>query len=227
MPRTLRSASALAALWQCQRCGCTNNNAKNKRRCFSCRAWRDGKAPSSAAGIVIANAHGGGGTSFCPDENDAPNIESPCKVGSPKKRRGKRKSPSRGLGIMVLNPLPPPSPPSLQPTCRITPPPPLQCRGVSEGFFGPALIFAAKSMEHTANQLRQWAMEPDLGVKSFAKSMLSTSRSICMPYHVLLLDRARNLREGFVFRAESCSGNCSDGKRCSHCASKIYVSNKV
>jgi len=48
-----------------------------------------------------------------------------------------------------------------------------------------------------------------------------------MPYHGLLLDRARNLREGFVFRAESCSGDCRDGKRCSHCASKIYVSNKV
>ena len=34
MPRTLRSASALAASWQCQRCGCTNNTAENKRRCF-------------------------------------------------------------------------------------------------------------------------------------------------------------------------------------------------
>ncbi len=62
---------------------------------------------------------------------------------------------------MILNPLPPPSPLSLQPTRSITPPPPSQCRGVSEGFFGPALTFAAKSMEHTANQLWQWAMEPD------------------------------------------------------------------
>ena len=194
---------------------------------------------SAAASIAIADAHGGGGASLCSDENDAPNNASPRKVGSPKKRGEKRKSPSKGLGGMVLNPLPPLLPPPLPPsslplplpappiTRSITPPPPLQCRGVSEGFFGPALTFAAKSMEHTAKQLRQWAMEPDLGVKSFAKSMLSTSRSICIPYHGVLLDRASNLQEGFVFRAVSCSGNCSNGKRCSHCTSKIYVSNKV
>jgi hypothetical protein len=68
----LRSASALAALWQCQQCNCISNSAKNKRHCFSCRAWRDGIAPLSAAGIVIAGAHGGGGTSFCSKENNAP-----------------------------------------------------------------------------------------------------------------------------------------------------------
>ena len=178
MPRTLRSASVLAASWQCQRCGCTNNTAKNKRRCFSCRAWRDGKAPLSAAGIAIADAHGGGGASFCPDENDASNIESPHKVGSPKKRGVKRKSPSRGLGGMVLHPLPPPMPPALRSTRSITPPPapPSECMGIYRvGFFGPALTFAAKSMEHTANQLRQWAKEPNLGVKSFANSILSVS----------------------------------------------------
>jgi hypothetical protein len=74
---------------------------------------------------------------------------------------------------------------------------------------------------------RQWAKEPDLGVKSFANSILSTSRSICIPYQGVLLYRASYLRDGFVFRAESCSGNCSNGKWCSHCASKIYVCNKV
>ncbi len=72
MLRTLRLASALATSWQCQRCDCINNSAKNKRRCFSCRAWRDGIAPLSAAGIAIADARGGGGTSFCSNENDAP-----------------------------------------------------------------------------------------------------------------------------------------------------------
>ncbi len=72
MPRTLRLASALVASWQCQRCNYTNGSAKNKRRCFSCRAWRDEIAPLSAAGITIADAHGGGGTSFCSNKNDAP-----------------------------------------------------------------------------------------------------------------------------------------------------------
>ena len=82
-------------------------------------------------------------------------------------------------------------------------------------------------MEHTANQLRQWAKEPDLGVKSFANSILLTPWSICIPYQGVLLDRTSNPREGFVFRAKSCSGNCSNGKRCSHCASKTNVGNKV
>jgi hypothetical protein len=82
-------------------------------------------------------------------------------------------------------------------------------------------------MEHTANQLRQWAKEPDLGVKSFANSILSTSRSICIPYQGVLLDRTSNPWEGFVFRAKSCSRNCSNRKRCSHCALKINVAIKV
>jgi hypothetical protein len=41
-------------------------------------------------------------------------------VGSPTKRGARRKSPSRGLGGMILHPLPPPSPPALGPTCSIT-----------------------------------------------------------------------------------------------------------
>jgi hypothetical protein len=128
---------------------------------------------------------------------------------------------------MALHPLLPPLRPPLQSTRSITPPPPSQCRGIYGYFFGPALTFAAKSMKHTANQLRQWAREPDLGVKSFAKSILSTSWSICVPYQGVLLDRSINPPDGFVFRAKSCIRNCSNGKCCSHCASKIFVSNKV
>jgi hypothetical protein len=83
------------------------------------------------------------------------------------------------------------------------------------------LTFAAKLLEHTANQLWQWAREPDFGVKSFADSILLTSQSICMPYQGIILGSTSNPREGFVFRAESCSRNCIKGTRCSHCASKI------
>ena len=82
-------------------------------------------------------------------------------------------------------------------------------------------------MEHTANQLRQWAKEPDLGVKSFANSILLTSQSICIPYQAVLLDGTSNPWEGFVFHAESCSRKCSNRKRCSHYVSKINVGNKV
>ena len=53
------------------------------------------------------------------------------------------------------------------------------------------------------------------------------SWSICIPYQGVLLDRTSDPREGFVFRAKSCSGKCSNGKRCSHCVLKINVGNKV
>jgi hypothetical protein len=42
-----------------------------------------------------------------------------------------------------------------------------------------------------------------------------------MPYQGVLLGRTSNPWEGFVFRAESCSGNCSKGKRCSHCIKSV------
>jgi hypothetical protein len=52
-----------------------------------------------------------------------------------------------------------------------------------DGFFKLALTFAAKTMQHTANQLHQWAREPDFGVKSFTtRSIFLTSRSVCLPY---------------------------------------------
>jgi len=136
------------------------------------------------------------------DENGPPNNASPRRDRSPTKSRGgtKRKSPSRGLGVMVLHPLPPPMPPATRSTRSITPPaPPSECRGIYRvGFFGPVPTFAAKSMEHTANQIRQWDKEPNLGVKSFANSILSTSRSICIPYQGVLLDRTSNPRDLFA-----------------------------
>jgi hypothetical protein len=95
----------------------------------------------------------------CHDENGLPNNVSPHRDRSPTKSRGgtKRKSPSRGIGGMVLHLLSPPMPPALRSMRSITPPaPPSECRCIYHvGFFEPALTFAAKSMEHTANQLRQ------------------------------------------------------------------------
>ena len=162
----------------------------------------------------------------CHEENDPPNNTPPCSNGSPTKSRGgtKRKSPSRGLGG-VLCPSTPPSPPALRQMHRITASPPSECRGISNGSFGQALTFAARSMQHIVNQLQQWAKEPDLGVKSFASSILLTPRSICLPYQVMVLDRMSNSREGFVFSAKSCSRICSSqcfnsGLQCSFCDSQ-------
>jgi hypothetical protein len=166
--------------------------------------------------------------------SNLPRREWPAKQRVPSQRRGEtmRKSHSRGLGG-VLCPSTLPSPPALRPMHRITASPPSECRGISNGFFGQALTFVAWPMQHTVNQLQQWAKEPDLGVKSFTSSILSTSRSICLPYQGMVLDRTSNSREGFVFRAKSCSGICSgqhfnSGLQCSFCDSqKKWGSEKI
>jgi hypothetical protein len=157
------------------------------------------------------------------DENDAPNILalSPCKGDCQTKRVEKRKSSSRGLGGLVLHPPPPPSKRS------ITPPPTLQCKGIYTGFFGSTLTFAAKLMQHTANQLQQWAKEPNFGVNSFARSLLSMSRSICLPYQGVVLDRMCNPSKRLIFCAKSCSRNCINRPRCSYCISKINAKKKI
>jgi len=116
---------------------------------------------------------------------------------------------------------------------RITASLPAECKGISNGFFGQALTFAGRLMQHTVNQLQQWAKEPDLGVKSFASSLLLTSQSICLPYQGMVLDRTSNSSAGFIFRAESCSGICSgqrfnSGLQCSFCDSqKKWGSEKI
>jgi hypothetical protein len=186
---TLQSATILASSWPCHRCSHSNDSSRNKKHCSSCRAWRDGLAPLSAKGggtLTLGAAASDVGLvdddATCHDENGTPNNVSPRSDGSPTKSRGgtKRKSPSRGLGG-VLCPTTPPSPPALRPMRRITASLPSECRGISNGFFGQVLTIAARLMQHTVNQLQQWAKEPDLGVRSFASSILLTSWSICQP----------------------------------------------
>jgi hypothetical protein len=194
---TLRSATLLASPWLCHGCSHSNDSIKNKKCCASCRAWRDGLAPLSAKGgtstsraaasnVGLVNAASDIGLivddASCHNENGPPNNPSPCRGGSPTKSRGgtKRKSPSQGLGGVLCPSLAPPSPPALRPMRQITASPPPECSGISNGFFGEALTFSVRSMQHTVNQLQRWAKEPNLGVKSFASSILSTLQSICL-----------------------------------------------
>jgi hypothetical protein len=140
-------------------------------------------AASSNVGLVDDNA------TWHDEENVLRNNSSPRRNGSLMKSRGgtKRKSPSRGLGGVLCQSTPP-SPPALRTMRQIAASPPSKCKGNSNGFFGQALTFAARSMQHTVNQLQQqqWAKELDLGVKSFTSS-------------ILVLNRTSNSREGFVF----------------------------
>ena len=139
---TLQSDTLLALLWPCHRCSHSNDSNRNKKRCSSCRAWRDGLAPLSAKGggtLTLGEAASASDVGLidnnttCHNENGPPNNASPRGNGIPTKSRGgmKRKSSSRGLGGMVLHLLPPPMPPALRLTRSITPPaPPSECRGI-------------------------------------------------------------------------------------------------
>jgi hypothetical protein len=73
--------------------------------------------------IILTTPHPRGDTALLSvgsrhfvDKNDAPNGASPCKGDCPTKMGEKRKSPSQGLGSMVLHPLPMPSIASNYPT---------------------------------------------------------------------------------------------------------------
>jgi hypothetical protein len=194
----LQSATLLALSWLCHQCSHSNDSNTNKKCCFLCQALRDGLAPLSAKGGTSTSGAAASNTGLvnndasCHDKNGPPNNASPCRGGSPTKRGTKRKSPSRKLGGVLCPSSALPSPPALCPMCRITASPSLECRGISNGFFGQALTFAARLMQHTVNQLQQWAKEPNLGAKSFSSSILLTSWSICLPYQGMVLDRTSN-----------------------------------
>ena len=49
---TLRSDTLLASSWPCHQCSHSNDSSRNKKRCSSCQAWRDGLAPLSAKAAV-------------------------------------------------------------------------------------------------------------------------------------------------------------------------------
>jgi hypothetical protein len=146
---TLQSATLPASSWLCLQCRHLNNSNMNRKRCSLCWAWRDGLAPLSAKGgratlgAAASNVGLVNNNASCHKKNGAPNNASPCRGGSPMKRGNKRKSPSQGLG-RVLCPLTPPSPPALHLMHQITASPPLECRGISRGFFGQALNLCCK-----------------------------------------------------------------------------------
>ena len=116
----IRYPPHLASSWLCNRCTHSNGSSRNKKRCFSCQAWRNGLAPLSAKGGGTSAKGGGTSTSggaasdvglvsddtTCHDENGPPNNASPRRDRSPK-RGEKRKSPSRGLGGVLCPSTPP------------------------------------------------------------------------------------------------------------------------
>jgi hypothetical protein len=148
---TLQSATLLASSWLCLQCRHSNNSNTNRKHCSSCQAWRDGLAALSAKGNTSTSGAAASDTGLvgddasCHDKNGVPNIASPCRDGSQPKRGIKRKFPSRGFGGLLC-PSTPSSPPARHPMCQITASLPSECRGISNGYFGQALTFTARSM---------------------------------------------------------------------------------
>jgi hypothetical protein len=110
----LQSATLLASSWLCNRCSHLNDSSRNKKRCFSCQAWRNGLAPLSAKGGGTSTSGGAASDvglisddATCHDENGPPNNASPRRDRSPRKRGEKRKYPSRGLGGVLCPSTPP------------------------------------------------------------------------------------------------------------------------
>jgi hypothetical protein len=179
------------------------------------------RAAASDVGLINASSDVGlvNDDASCHDKNGPLNNVPPCRGGSLTKSRGgtKRKSPFRGLGRVLCPSSAPPSPPALRPMHRITSSPPLECSGISNGFFGEALTFATSSTQHTVNQLQRWAKEPDLGVKSFTSSILWMSRSIC------LLGDARQMVGGSTNKLTAAGFNRADKKASTFNAAKFYL----
>ena len=61
----------------------------------------------------------------------------------------------------------------------------------------------------------------DAGLRKFAKSTLAQSWDMCLPFYGVLVSRADDPSNGFVFRSVNCSGDCSSGTHCSSCATRI------
>jgi hypothetical protein len=80
------------------------------------------------------------------------------------------------------------------------PPAVLECPGVYVGNFGKTLIFAAETLQNTARKFTDWARKLDFGLADFMKSILSTTRDICLPFNGMIMGRASNPQDGFTFR---------------------------
>ncbi len=88
---------------------------------------------------------------------------------------------------------------------------------------GSALAFATKAYRNTAQKLGEMVRDPNSGLRKIDESTLAQSRGMCLPFYGVLVRRADDPSNGFVFRSVNCSGDCSCSSctRCSSCTSLI------
>lgn len=236
--------------WECHKCHHTNKDRKRCCHCKAWKdgitpyiAARSKKknGKNKAAAITVCNE-----SSLPNDENASPNIvsSSASSCHLPTKRKESNVSGSADKNNIALRPspistlvstLPPTS--STQPSALPLPSLPSsvspfqpssaqstlivsQCPGVYNGYFGKTLVMAGMTMLNTGRRLIEMARQSDFGQTAFRESGLSESRGFLLPFYGMIMDRAPNPMNGYVFRAENCSGDCIEGGLCGICRSR-------
>jgi hypothetical protein len=72
-------------------------------------------------------------------------------------------------------------------------------QGIIHNYFGSTITFAAKAYWHTVQQLGETARDPNAGMRRFTKSLLVRSWDMCLLFCGVLVSRADNPSNGFVF----------------------------
>ena len=106
------------------------------------------------------------------------------------------------------------------------------CQGVYGGARPQVLIEVAKSMESNARRLRSIANDSDDPITCpvlFAKSDIGTDPKLLPNHNGTAVLRADNPMDGYVIRADSCTGFCSSSRsiRCSECDSYINLTRNI
>jgi hypothetical protein len=104
-----------------------------------------------------------------------------------------------------------------------------KCQGVCSGNSPGVLLIVAKSMENNAQRLRDIAREQPTTSLSFSTSDIGTSPHLLPMYNGTVIFRADDPSDGYVIRAERCTGVCSSNasSRCSECASHMNLTRSI
>jgi hypothetical protein len=98
--------------------------------------------------------------------------------------------------------------------------------GISVGNMGSSLTAAAAVYKHTTRCLRDFASNPDFGMKRFVASVLAKSHTFFVQLHGMHLERPDDPGQGFCLHAVSCCGNCRSlrSSQCNSCHSQKALS---
>lgn len=104
-----------------------------------------------------------------------------------------------------------------------------KCQGVYSGNSPGVLLNVAKAMDNNAQRLRDIAREHTTISLSFSTSDIGTSPHLLSMYNGTAVFRADDPADGYVIRAERCTGVCfsTRSSRCSECASHMHLTRNI